>query len=73
MSRASSWARKGRRQLRFREHLTAYDRRRRNAPLVATVGLHGDLLIGDDDGSHTRLRPSECRRLARWLLRVFGE
>ena len=69
MSNASAWARKGRRVMRFRERLTAYQRRRRLIPLTAVVDFHGDLLIEDSQ----RLSPSEALRLARWILDTFGE
>ena len=77
MSKASKWARKGRRAFRFRERLSPYERRLRLIPLFAVVGLHGDLLIkadaNVDSRSDQRMKVKEAIRFARWILDTFGE
>ena len=69
MSKASAFARKARREMRFRERLTPFQRRRNMTPIVAVVEPQGDLLIDKEQ----RLRPREALRLARWILDTFGE
>lgn len=34
--------------MRFRERLTAYQRRRKMTPLIATIHDQGDLMLGED-------------------------
>lgn len=55
--------------MRFRERLTAYQRRRKMTPLIATIHDQGDLMLGEDQ----RLCPKEALRLARWILDTFED
>ena len=71
MSKASTWARKTSRLMRFRERLTPYERRRRMIPLVASVLPNGKLSL--DPENRQRLSPQQALRLARWILDTFGE
>ena len=67
MSKASRWARKSRRVMRFRERLSAYERHRHLVPLIATVRTNGTLELFDE---HV-LSPKEALRLARWIQEMF--
>ena len=74
MSKASAWANKGRRQMRFRERLTAFQRARHLQGLVCVVGRNGDLVLSEiDEPTEDRLSPKEAVRFARWILDTFGE
>ena len=74
-SKAGRWARQGRDVMRFRERLSPYERRCSMVPFVATVGLRGKMLLGEDsnDMAAQTLSPKEALRLARWILDTFGE
>ena len=69
MSKASRFARQARGAMRFRERLTAYERRRHLEPLEASVLPNGKLTLSDDQ----YLSPSEALRLARWIDDLFSE
>lgn len=64
---AIAWARRGRRALEWREHLTPGERRRNLTPLRAYVTRLGKLHLDDDQ----ELAPGEAVRLARWILRIY--
>lgn len=73
MSKASRHARRAK-DLRFRERLTAFQRKRRLIPLVAVVGTRGDLVFPKHKGDESnRVAPREALRLARWILATFGD
>ena len=69
MSKASEWARTGRRKMRFRERLTKRQRSLKLTPLLAEVTVNETLDLGEGQ----ILSPDEARRFARWILDTFGE
>ena len=73
MSKASQWARRAK-EMRFRERLTAFQRRRRMIPLIAVVSERGDLVFPKHHGDESnRVRSCEALRFGRWLLKIFEE